>query len=124
MSNFAATFSAAGTKLQVAAAASVIAIAAVVPSVSANADTALPVPKAPVVQIVSGPIVGPVDIAQQPFPFPIFPNGGRVLLDAFGAVILVTFGIVLIPLIAAFEIIRAFTDPIFQPGPYGTGRSV
>ncbi len=123
MSTAIATFSAARNKLQVVAAASVIAVAAAVPSVVANAEPAVPVPHAPTIQVLSEPILGPVgDIAQQPIPF--LPGGGRVLIDAFGAVILVTFGFVLIPLIAAFEIIRSLSNfpGFFQPGPYGTGR--
>jgi hypothetical protein len=115
MSTFAATLSAGATKLQIGVAASAIAIAATIPGVVANADTAAPAPLAPVVQMLSEPSLGPISFPEQN----IIIDGARVLIEGFGALVVFAAGVFFLPVIAFYEIVTSFLNRP-QPGPYGT----
>jgi hypothetical protein len=119
------------TKVQTITAACAIAIAASVPAVVANAEPAVPVPIAPVTQVLSsGPILGPVDFAEQTFgwwfPVPVADGSDsptRTTLSHFSQIILAFGGIFILPITAFFVAVAIFVDVLFQVGPYGTGRT-
>jgi len=119
------------TKVQVGIAACVITVAAAVPAVVANAEPTVPAPIAPVTQVLgSGPILGPVDFAEQTFgwwfPTPVSDGSDsppRTAVNRFSALVLAAAGIFILPVAAFFVAVAAFLGVLFQIGPYGTGRN-
>jgi hypothetical protein len=115
------------TKVQVGIAACAITVATAVPAVVANAEPAVPAPIAPVTQVLgSGPILGPVDFAEQNFGWWLLPGSdgqSSTVINYFSALILAAAGIFILPVAAFFAAVAAFVGVLFRIGAYGTGRS-
>ena len=128
MSTVGANLSTIGTKFQIGVAASAIAIATALPT-AAHAAPYMPAPIAPVTQVLTGPILGPVTFAEQVCPVPgSLECAIQGAFEGFAALVLtaVQIGVelVLLPVRFVINVVQAVVQAIaniFRPGPYGTG---
>ena len=110
------------TRLQVGVAACAVAVAAAVPTVSANAQPMPNISLDSLTSVLSEPMLAPVNIAEAP----CLPGDvGCAVFTGFGAILLTATAFVFIPIAAALTFIGAIASAVvnFFFGPYGVFRA-